>query len=129
MAAELGQLYKCEKCGILVMVAHGGPGTIICCGQPATLQVPNTVDAAKEKHVPVVTAEGAGSKVTVGSVPHPMTEEHYIEFIHVGDGKGRNVEQFLKPGDEPAASFCLPAGEIVACAYCNLHGLWTTGEG
>lgn len=128
MAAEMGQVYKCEKCGIIVEVVHAGGGEVVCCGAPMTLLVPNTVDAAKEKHVPVVTAEGSGSKVSVGSVPHPMTEEHYIEFIEVMGPAGRCVRQYLAPGQDPAATFCLPAGSIVARAYCNLHGLWE-GEG
>ena len=89
-----------------------------------TLQVPNTVDASKEKHVPVVTAEGSGSKVSVGSVPHPMIAEHYIEFIEIMGPNGRCVRQYLQPGQDPAATFCLPADAIKARAYCNLHGLW-----
>ncbi|MCE5239866.1 desulfoferrodoxin [bacterium] len=122
MAVELGQVYKCEKCGIIVEVVHAGKGAMVCCGAPMTRLVENTTDAAREKHVPVVTAEGSGTKVAVGSVAHPMTEEHYIEWIEVTDAGGKCARQVLKPGDDPAASFCLSG--VVARAYCNLHGLW-----
>jgi superoxide reductase len=122
MAVEMGQVYKCEKCGIIVEVVHAGKGAVVCCGAPMTQLVENSTDAAQEKHVPVVTAEGSGSKVDVGSVPHPMTEEHYIEFIEVMDASGKCARQLLQPGQEPAASFCLSG--VVARAYCNLHGLW-----
>jgi superoxide reductase len=128
MAVELGQIYKCAKCGIIVEVVHAEGGKVVCCGEPMTLLTPNTVDAAKEKHVPVVTAEDGGSKVSVGSVPHPMTEEHYIEFIEVMGPDGKGARQYLRPGQEPAATFCLPAGGLLSRAYCNLHGLWR-GEG
>lgn len=124
MAAELAQVYKCGKCGIIVEVVHAGGGELVCCGGPMTLQAPNTVDAAKEKHIPVVTAEGSGSKVSVGSVPHPMVPEHYIEFIEIMGPDGRCARQYLQPGQDPAATFCLPADAIKARAYCNLHGLW-----
>jgi len=124
MAVELGQVYKCEQCGMILEVIHPAEGAVECCDGPATLQVANTVDAAKEKHVPVITAEGSGCKVAVGSVPHPMLDTHYIEWIEVMDANGRCARQYLKPGDEPAASFCLPAGSVVAREYCNLHGLW-----
>lgn len=122
MAVELGQVYKCEKCGIIVEVVHAGKGAVVCCGAPMVQLVENTTDAAKEKHVPVVTADCCGSKVAVGSVPHPMTEEHYIEWIEAMDANGKCARQHLKPGDDPAASFCLSG--VVARAYCNLHGLW-----
>jgi len=122
MAVELGQVYKCEKCGIIVEVVHAGKGAVVCCGAPMTQLVENTTDAAREKHVPVVTAEGSGTKVAVGSVAHPMTEEHYIEWIEVAGADGKCARQALKPGDDPAASFCLTG--VVARAYCNLHGLW-----
>lgn len=123
MAVEVGQVYKCDKCGIIFEIVHAGGGHIVCCGQPTTALVENTTDAAKEKHVPVVTAAGGGCVVAVGSVPHPMVEEHFIEWIEVSTG-GKIVRQYLAPGQEPAATFCLPADAVVARAYCNLHGLW-----
>jgi len=122
MANQLG-IYKCEVCGNIVEVVHAGVGELVCCGQPMKLLVENTTDAAREKHVPVVEKVAGGLKVSVGSVPHPMEEKHYIEWIEViADGKA--YRQFLKPGDTPAAVFNVEAAQITAREYCNLHGLW-----
>ena len=98
---ERMQVYKCEVCGNIVTVLHAGQGELVCCGQPMTLMTANTVDAAREKHVPVIEKSGAGKiKVKVGSVPHPMEDKHYIEWIHlVIDGKG--CRTFLNPGGSP----------------------------
>src|SRR5210317_1624620 len=122
MAKKL-EVYKCDICGNMVEVIHAGQGTLVCCGQDMTLQVENTVDAAREKHVPVVEKVDAGCKVTVGSVPHPMEEKHYIEWIELiaGDTAYR---QFLNPGDAAAAGFKIDAAQVSAREYCNLHGLW-----
>ena len=122
MAAEKLQVYKCEVCGNMAEVIHGGKGTLVCCGKPMILYAENTVDASKEKHVPVVEKADDGVKVKVGSVPHPMEEKHYIEWVEVIIGEEAD-RRFLKPGDAPEAAFCA-SGEIVARAYCNLHGLW-----
>jgi len=117
------QIYKCEVCGNIVEMLHEGVGELVCCGQPMTLFAENTVDAAREKHVPLVEKIEGGVKVTVGSVPHPMEEKHYIEWIEViADGKA--YRQFLKPGDSPEATFTIDAQQITAREYCNLHGLW-----
>jgi len=117
------QIYKCEICGNIVEVLHEGKGELVCCGQPMKLYVENTVDAAKEKHVPVVEKTASGVKVTVGSIPHPMEEKHYIEWIEIiADGK--TYRQFLKPGDAPEAIFNIHADKVTAREYCNLHGLW-----
>ncbi len=124
MSAQRGEVYKCDKCGIVLEIVHGGAGTIICCSEPMKQLVENTVDAAKEKHVPVITKEEGGVKVAVGSVPHPMTEEHYIEFIEVILPNGQCARQYLQPGQAPEATFCVAAEGIVAREYCNLHGLW-----
>ena len=121
--AERLEVYKCDVCGNIVEVLDGGAGELVCCGQPMKLLVENTVDAAKEKHVPVIEQTDAGIKVTVGSVPHPMEEKHYIEWIELlADGKA--YRQFLKPGDPPEAVFCVEAQQVSAREYCNLHGLW-----
>ena len=121
--AEKLQVYKCEVCGNIVEVLHGGKGELVCCGQPMKLIVENTVDAAKEKHVPVVEKVEGGVKVKVGDVPHPMEEKHYIEWIEIiADGKA--YRQFLKPGGTPEAIFKIDAGKITAREYCNIHGLW-----
>ena len=121
--AERLQVYKCEICGNIVEVLHDGKGELVCCGQPMKLFVENTVDAAREKHVPVVEKTASGAKVKVGSVAHPMEEKHYIEWIEViADEKA--YRQFLKPGVEPEATFDVKAEKITAREYCNLHGLW-----
>jgi superoxide reductase len=120
---ELNQIFKCAKCGNIVEVLHTGAGTLVCCGQPMDIQKENTVDAAAEKHVPVVEKKEKGFKVKVGSTPHPMEEAHYIEWIEIlADGKV--YRKYLKPGDVPEADFCVEAESIVAREYCNLHGLW-----
>lgn len=122
MAKKL-EVYKCEVCGNIVEVLHGGEGELVCCGEPMKLMVENTVDAAKEKHVPVIERIPGGIKVKVGSVAHPMEEKHYIEWIEIiADGKA--YRQFLKPGEKPEASFSVTADKIQAREYCNIHGLW-----
>lgn len=121
--AEKMQIYKCEACGNIVEVLHGGDGELVCCGEPMKLYKENTVDAAKEKHVPVIEKIDGGFKVKVGSVAHPMEEKHYIEWIEIiADGKA--YRRFLNPGDTPEATFMINAGQITAREYCNLHGLW-----
>ncbi|ACL04060.1 desulfoferrodoxin [Desulfatibacillum aliphaticivorans] len=121
--AERFQIYKCEACGNIVEVLTGGAGELVCCGAPMKLFTENTVDAAKEKHVPVVEKTADGVKVTVGSVAHPMEDKHYIEWIEViVDGKA--YREFLSPGQAPEATFCVPDGDITVREYCNLHGLW-----
>jgi len=121
--AEKLEVYKCEMCGNIVEVVHGGKGELVCCGKPMVLQKENTVDAAKEKHVPVIETSAAGVKVKVGEVAHPMEEKHFIEWIEViADGKA--YRQFLNPGDTPDAAFAITAASVTARAYCNLHCLW-----
>ena len=117
------QIYKCEICGNIVEMVHEGKGQLVCCGKPMVLQEENTVDAAKEKHVPVIEKIDGGYKVKVGSVAHPMEDKHYIEWIELIEGDF-SQRVFLKPGQEPEASFCTEASSVTARAYCNLHGLW-----
>ncbi len=122
MALQLG-IYKCGLCGNIVEVVHAGDGELVCCGQPMTLLVENTTDAAREKHVPVIEKTATGWKVKVGSVAHPMEEKHYIEWIElIADGVAYRA--FLKPGQTPEAEFCLKASQVTAREYCNIHGLW-----
>ena len=121
--AEKLEVYKCEACGNIVEVLHAGGGELVCCGEPMKLMVENTVDAAKEKHVPVIEKVAGGVKVKVGSVAHPMESKHYIEWIEIiADGKA--YRQFLNPGDAPEATFKVEAQKVTAREYCNLHGLW-----
>ncbi len=123
MATKQLEVYKCEICGNIVEVLHEGKGELVCCGQPMKLQVENTVDASKEKHVPAVEKTADGIKVQVGSVEHPMEEKHYIEWIQlIADGKA--YRQFLKPGEKPVAVFKVDANSFTVREYCNLHGLW-----
>ncbi len=123
MGTEQLQIYKCEICGNIVEMLHGGAGDLICCGQAMNQFIENTVDAAKEKHVPVIEASGGKVNVKVGSVAHPMEEKHYIEWVElVVDGKA--YRQFLKPGDAPEATFAIDAENVTAREYCNVHGLW-----
>ena len=122
MAKKL-EIYKCAKCGNIVEVLQGGVGQLVCCGEPMELLDEKTADAATEKHVPVIEKVEAGYKVKVGSVPHPMLEEHYIQWIELlADGKA--YRQFLEPGDKPEAVFNVQADSVSAREHCNVHGLW-----
>jgi len=119
------EIYKCEVCGNIVEVLNGHNGTLVCCGQPMVLKKEDSVDAAAEKHVPVAETVPNGIRVTVGSVEHPMTENHYIEWIEIlADNK--IYRKYLNPGEKPQAEFCVKAEKIIAREYCNLHGLWKT---
>lgn len=115
---EKKQIYKCEICGNIVEVLEEGKGELVCCNQPMKLQTENTTDASNEKHVPIIEE----NKVKVGSIEHPMEEEHFIEWIEATDEKGFKTKIFLKPGQKPEAEFCFKP--VKARAYCNLHGLW-----
>ncbi len=121
--AERYEVYKCEICGNIVAVLHGGKGELVCCGQPMVLRGENTTDAAVEKHVPIMEKVDGGVRVKVGSVAHPMIDEHYIEWIQVRSN-GEGCRFFLQPGDEPEALFESGGGATIARAYCNIHGLW-----
>jgi superoxide reductase len=122
MAAKL-EIYKCDVCGNMVEVIHGGKGQLVCCGEPMTLLKENTTDAATEKHVPVIEKVDGGYKVKVGSVPHPMEEKHYIEWIELLAGE-KSYRRFLEPGQEPEAVFHIDTEKVSAREYCNIHGLW-----
>lgn len=115
---ERKQIWKCSVCGNIIEVLHEGGGTLVCCGKKMDLMVENSVDAAEEKHIPVI----EGRKVRVGSVAHPMEEGHYIEWIEVFPKKGRSLKIFLKPGDLSEIEVCFDPIDVRA--YCNLHGLW-----
>lgn len=120
---EVDQVYKCEKCGNIVEVLFAGGGDLVCCGEPMILQVENTVDAAKEKHVPVLEKIDGGWRVTVGAVAHPMEEKHYIQWIELMVD-GRVYRAHLQPGAKPEAEFMVEGNKVSAREYCNLHGLW-----
>lgn len=120
---ERNQVYKCNVCGNIVEVLHAGVGKLVCCGQEMKLQIEQTKDVGYEKHVPVIEKTEKGFKVGVGSIPHPMEEKHYIEWIEL-IADGRSYRKFLKPGDAPEAEFCIEAVELTAREYCNVHGHW-----
>lgn len=120
---EQKQIYKCNVCGNIVEVLHAGVGKLVCCGQPMELVKEKTEDVGQEKHVPVVVKTESGIKVKVGSIPHPMGENHYIEWIEI-IANGRVYRKFLRPEDKPKAEFEIKAEKIDARAYCNIHGLW-----
>jgi superoxide reductase len=123
MATKRLQTYKCGVCGNTVEVLHQSGGQLVCCNQPMGLLEENTVEAAIEKHIPVVEKTESGFKVSVGSVAHPMEASHLIEWIELIAGDAVYI-QFLKPGQPAEATFQTTAGQATARAYCNLHGLW-----
>jgi len=122
MAEKLG-IYKCDKCGNIVEVLHGEKPPLSCCNQSMALMTENTVDAALEKHVPVIEKIEGGYLVKVGGVAHPMEEKHYIEWIEL-NAEGMVYRKFLNPGDTPEATFLTDAENVTAREFCNLHGLW-----
>ncbi|MBR5779391.1 MAG: desulfoferrodoxin [Clostridia bacterium] len=118
------KFYVCETCGNLVGMINESGVNMMCCGKKMTQIVPGTVEASKEKHIPVATVEGDTVKVNVGSVDHPMTEEHLIEWVYLQTCRG-GQRKCLKAGDAPTVTFALCDEKPVAVyAYCNLHGLW-----
>lgn len=119
------KFYKCTMCGNIIAYAEHPGCDVMCCGKPMEEIVPGITDAAVEKHVPVVSKDGDTVKVSVGSVYHPMLEEHYIKWVALETVSGVQFKT-LKPGTDPVVSFSLlPGEEVVSCvAYCNLHGLW-----
>ncbi len=121
--AEKKQIYKCDACGNIVEVLHGGQGDLVCCGENMKLFEEKSSDEGKEKHVPVVESAGDGVKVKVGSNPHPMEEKHYIEWVEIIDGD-QSCRHYLKPGQAPEAVFKGAGPNVTAREYCNVHGLW-----
>ena len=119
------RFFKCEKCGKIVALVNEKPCDTMCCGEAMKELVPNTTDAAQEKHVPVYKVNGNIVEVNVGSAAHPMTEEHLIEWVSLQTEQG-NQRKVLKAGQEPKVCFALYEGDKVknVFAYCNLHGLW-----
>lgn len=117
------EVHKCGTCGNMIETIRVGGGELVCCGKPMELMSPKTEEEGTEKHMPVIEKTENGYKVKVGSVPHPMEEEHLIEWIElVADGKA--CRKFLKAGDAPEAEFCTKADKVTAREHCNVHGLW-----
>lgn len=123
---EQNQVYRCNICGNIVDVLHAGVGKLVCCGQEMQLLEEKSTDSGSEKHVPVVEKTDNGVKVKVGSIPHPMEENHFIEWIEISTD-GRVYKKMLKPGDKPEAEFEIDFDDIniiSAREYCSIHGLW-----
>jgi len=117
------EIYKCNVCGNMVEVLRGMGVPLVCCGQNMEHLIEKGEDDGMEKHVPVIEKTEKGFKVKVGSVPHPMEDAHFIQWIEVlADGK--IYREHLKPGMSPEAEFCIDAESVTAREYCNLHGLW-----
>lgn len=119
------KFYRCQRCGNIIAYVESSGIPAVCCGEPMRELIPGSVDAAQEKHVPVVTTEGNKVAVAVGSVDHPMLAEHFIQWIAIECKQG-NQRKILRPGDAPRAEFLLAEGDelIAVYEYCNLHGLW-----
>ena len=121
--ASIKEIFKCNICGNIVEVLHGGAGQLVCCGQPMELLKEKTEDEGQEKHVPMIKKTDDGIRVKVGSVPHPMEDSHLIEWIEI-TADGNVYRKFLKAGDAPEAEFCIKAENVTAREHCNVHGLW-----
>lgn len=121
------EIYKCEVCGNIVEVLHNGVGTLVCCGQPMKLIEEKIQEEGNEKHIPIIQENEEGVNVKVGSVKHPMTPEHYIEWIEISTENGES-KKFLTPDDKPEANFPVKNKNIKAREYCNVHGLWSENE-
>ena len=119
------QFYRCENCGQIIAIVKKTGVPVMCCGKPMQELIPGTTDASVEKHVPVYEVKDNKVIVCVGAAAHPMTEEHYIEWVSIQTKFG-NQRKALKPGDEPKTCFAICDGDEVEAvyAYCNLHGLW-----
>jgi len=129
----MNQVYKCSLCGNVVEILHTGAGELVCCNEPMALLLEKTQEEGQEKHLPVVEKlpenvcrGGDGYKVKVGEIPHPMEDEHYIEWIEVKTEDGKLGKKYLKPGDDTEAEFYTKKEIIEVRAYCNVHGLWKT---
>ena len=119
------KFFRCKHCGQIIGKIKDVGVPIICCGEPMEELIAGSVDAAAEKHVPVIAVDGDIVTVKVGEVAHPMLEEHFIEWVYIKTEQG-GQRKALKPGDAPEVAFALAAGDkvVAAYAYCNLHGLW-----
>ena len=119
------KFFVCKHCGNMIGLLHDGGVPMMCCGEKMVEMVPNTTDAAQEKHVPVATVEGNKVVVNVGSVDHPMAAEHWIQWVYLETDKGGH-RKVLNPGEKPHVVFALTEDEkaLAVYEYCNLHGLW-----
>ncbi len=125
MNKEQQKFYICKHCGNIIGLINNAGVPLVCCGEEMTELVPNTVDASHEKHVPVIKAEGGRVTVEIGSVPHPMLQEHHISWVYIQTARGGQRKN-LEIGEKPAVEFSITEDDklLSAFAYCNLHGLW-----
>ncbi|MBF0259299.1 MAG: desulfoferrodoxin [Desulfamplus sp.] len=123
--AKRNQVYKCDICGNVVEVLHGGDANLLCCGEEMKLFEEKTADQGKEKHVPVIEEMEDSIHVKVGSIPHPMEEEHFIEWIEIID-QDKSYRHYLNPGELPETVFKYRKNGVIAREYCSVHGLWTS---
>lgn len=121
--AKRYEVYKCETCGNVVEILHGSFGQLVCCGQPMKLMEAREKEEGYEKHLPVIEKQDGKVVVKVGSIAHPMEEEHYIEMIEVITKDDKILRKYLKPRDEPKAEFDIEDIKE-AREYCTIHGLW-----
>jgi superoxide reductase len=124
--AKKRDIYKCETCGNIVEILHEGAGTLVCCDEPMQLQKEKVKEEGNEKHVPIIEKDQEGVIIKVGSIPHPMTKEHHIEWVEISTEKGES-KKFLQPGDKPEAAFPVKK-KVKSREYCNIHGLWKDNE-
>lgn len=119
------KFYYCQHCGNIIAYLNNSGVKVVCCGEEMAETIPHTVDTGNEKHVPVITRKGNEVFVKVGDVAHPMSKEHYIEWIALQTKQG-NQRKFLKPTDKPEVCFSICEGDVVEAAYeyCNIHGIW-----
>ena len=119
------EIYKCNICGNIVKVVHEGAGELVCCNQPMVLQTEkNNEEGLTEKHLPVMEKTETGVKIKLGSIPHPMEEGHFIEWVEMMTENGKILQKFLKAGEAPVVDFKVEDNPVWVRAYCNLHGLW-----
>ncbi len=122
---QYGDYYHCKVCGHVVCILKPGSPTLVCCEQPMMRLEAKESDEGKEKHIPVVVPQGNNTMVKLGSIPHPMSEEHYFCFIDIAKKNNQHVRARLNPGDEPQALFQVNVMDVdTVYAYCNIHGLW-----
>lgn len=124
---NMPKFFHCEICGNTVGLIDDGGASLVCCGKDMVEMTPNSVDASKEKHVPVIETEGNTVTVRIGSADHPMLEEHYIKWVYLLSEQG-GQRKALRPGNAPCVQFALVEGDkpTAAYAFCNLHGLWVS---
>lgn len=120
------KFYRCKYCGNIVGLINNAGVPLVCCGEEMEELIPNTIDAALEKHLPVIEKSGNKLTVKIGAIAHPMTEEHFIPWVYLETKRG-GQRKILLPNEKPEATFELVNDEPLSVfAYCNMHGLWKT---